>query len=274
MKKTLTNKRLLYRIVQTSLLQLTLAIMFSSLTMATPVKGQNMLDRKVSVHLTDTSLEKVLLQLEKEAQVKFSFNSRTLKLDRAVSINATNEALSSILNRLLKPLKIKHIQVSNRIVLRKDNDATIGFQEDESTPKSPDFQMVDQTITGTVTDENGTELPGVSILVKGTQRGTTTDANGKYKIDVVNANAILVFSFVGYQVQEVQAGNKSGLDIRLKVDTKALEEVVVVGYGVQKKKDMTGAVSTIGGELFKERRNAGSTVAARYHVGRNRHPKR
>lgn len=254
MKKTLTNKRLLYRIVQTSLLQLTLAILFSSITMATPVKGQNMLDRKVSVHIIDTSLEKALLQLEKEAQVKFSFNSRTLQLDRPVSINATNEALSSVLNRLLKPLKIKYVQVSNRIVLRKDTSPTTGMREEDLPAKSPEYQLSESIITGTVTDENGMGLPGVSVLIKGTQRGTTTDAVGKYKLSLSDNNEVLVFSFVGYLSQEITIGNQTTLNVSLKLDTKALEEVVVVGYGVQRKKDLTGAVSTINGDMFKERK--------------------
>jgi TonB-linked SusC/RagA family outer membrane protein len=254
MKKTLTNKRLLYRIVQTSLLQLTLAILFSSITMATPVKGQNMLDRKVSVHITDTSLEKVLLELEKQAQVKFSFNSRALQLDRPVSINATNEALSSVLTRLLKPLKIKHVQVSNRIVLRKENASTTGLWENDLPTKSLEYQLSESIITGTVSDENGMGLPGVSVLIKGTQRGTTTDAVGKYKLVLSDNNEILVFSFVGYLSQEITIGSQTTLNVSLKPDTKALEEVVVVGYGVQRKKDVTGAVSTINGDMFKERK--------------------
>jgi TonB-linked SusC/RagA family outer membrane protein len=254
MKKTLTNKRLLYRIVQTSLLQLTLAIVFSSIAMATPVKGQSMLDRKVSVNVSDIALEKVLLQLEKEAQVKFSFNSRALQLDRPVSINATNEPLSSVLTRLLKPLKIKHIQVSNRIVLRKDNVSTTGLWENDLPTKSLEYQLTESIVTGTVTDENGQGLPGVSVLIKGTQRGTTTDAVGKYKLALSDNNEVLVFSFVGYLSQEIKIGSQTTLNVSLKLDTKALEEVVVVGYGVQRKKDLTGAVSTISSEMFKERK--------------------
>ncbi|RDB07975.1 SusC/RagA family TonB-linked outer membrane protein [Runella aurantiaca] len=254
MKKTLTNKRLLYRIVQTSLLQLTLAIVFSSIAMATPVKGQSMLDRKVSVNVSDIALEKVLLQLEKEAQVKFSFNSRALQLDRPVSINATNEPLSSVLTRLLKPLKIKHIQVSNRIVLRKENASTTGLWENEPPTKSLEYQQTESIVTGTVTDENGQGLPGVSVLIKGTQRGTTTDAVGKYKLALSDNNEVLVFSFVGYLSQEIKIGSQTTLNVSLKLDTKALEEVVVVGYGVQRKKDLTGAVSTINSEMFKERK--------------------
>ncbi|MCP1384625.1 SusC/RagA family TonB-linked outer membrane protein [Runella salmonicolor] len=254
MKKTLTNKRLLYRIVQTSLLQLTLAIVFSSIAMATPVKGQSMLDRKVSVNVSDIALEKVLLQLEKEAQVKFSFNSRALQLDRPVTINASNEPLSSVLTRLLKPLKIKHIQVSNRIVLRKDNASTTGLWENDLPTKSLEYQLTESIVTGTVTDENGQGLPGVSVLIKGTQRGTTTDAVGKYKLALSDNNEVLVFSFVGYLSQEIKIGSQTTLNVSLKLDTKALEEVVVVGYGVQRKKDLTGAVSTINSEMFKERK--------------------
>ncbi|AXE17245.1 SusC/RagA family TonB-linked outer membrane protein [Runella rosea] len=254
MKKTLTNKRLLYRIVQTSLLQLTLAIVFSSIAMATPVKGQSMLDRKVSVNVSDIALEKVLLQLEKEAQVKFSFNSRALQLDRPVTINASNEPLSSVLTRLLKPLKIKHIQVSNRIVLRKDNASTTGLWENDLPTKSLEYQLTESIVTGTVTDENGQGLPGVSVLIKGTQRGTTTDAVGKYKLALSDNNEVLVFSFVGYLSQEIKIGSQTTLNVSLKLDTKALEEVVVVGYGVQRKKDLTGAVSTITSDMFKERK--------------------
>lgn len=213
-----------------------------------------MLDRKVSVNVSDIALEKVLLQLEKEAQVKFSFNSRALQLDRPVSINATNEPLSSVLTRLLKPLKIKHIQVSNRIVLRKDNASTTGLWENDLPTKSLEYQLTESIVTGTVTDENGQGLPGVSVLIKGTQRGTTTDAVGKYKLALSDNNEVLVFSFVGYLSQEIRIGSQTTLDVSLKLDTKALEEVVVVGYGVQRKKDLTGAVSTISSEMFKERK--------------------
>lgn len=104
---------------------------------------------------------------------------------------------------------------------------------------------VDRTVTGTVSDENGEALPGVSILVKGTQQGTTTDINGKYTLNLTQENPILVFSFVGFISQEVAVGNESVLDIRLVSDTKALDELVVVGYGMMKKSDLTGSVVRI-----------------------------
>lgn len=108
----------------------------------------------------------------------------------------------------------------------------------------------DTPVSGKVVDEKGEGLPGVSVVVKGSQRGATTDVNGKYSLNVPNRSdgtspSILVFSFVGYATKEVTVGNQTQINVSLQTDTKALEEVVVVGYGTQKKVNMTGAVSTI-----------------------------
>ncbi|WP_028665085.1 SusC/RagA family TonB-linked outer membrane protein [Runella zeae] len=260
MKKTLTHKRLLYRIVQTSLLQIFIAILFSGITLATPVKGQEMLERKVSIHVSDLPLGQVLKSLEKSAQVKFSFNSRTLNLNQNVSVNATNETLTTILTKILKPLNISHIQVSNRIVLRKEESAKVGLLEEPLLPTI--ILPVDQSISGTVTDETGMGLPGVSVLVKETasttrQRGTTTDPNGKYKIDIPEGEVFLVFSFVGYLPQEVQVGNQTQINVSLKVDTKTLDEVVVTAFGIKREQKALGYASQkIGGEQLSSVGNA------------------
>ncbi len=100
-------------------------------------------------------------------------------------------------------------------------------------------------ISGKVTGDNGEELPGVSILLKGTTTGATTDINGTFKLTIPEGNAILVFSYVGYISQEIQVSNRSIIDVRLQVDTKALEEIVVVGYGTMKKSDVTGAITSV-----------------------------
>jgi TonB-dependent starch-binding outer membrane protein SusC len=98
------------------------------------------------------------------------------------------------------------------------------------------------TVTGTVQDESGSGLPGVNILVKGTREGTTTDSDGKYRIDATT-NSTLVFTFIGYSAQEVQVNQQSTVNITLKPDITELSEVVVIGYGTQRKSDLTGAVS-------------------------------
>lgn len=103
----------------------------------------------------------------------------------------------------------------------------------------------DRRVTGRVNDETGSGLPGVSVVLKGSQQGTTTDADGKYSLSVSGAKPTLVFSYVGYLSQEVAVGNQSAINVALKADNKVLDEIVVIGYGTTRKSDLTGAVSTV-----------------------------
>ena len=105
-------------------------------------------------------------------------------------------------------------------------------------------QAQQSEVTGTVTDEDSSPLPGVSVLIKGTTTGSITDTDGIYKVTVENAEAVLVFSFVGYVTKEEVVGNRSIIDMPLTPDVTALDEIVVVGYGTQKKKDLTGAIAS------------------------------
>jgi len=116
------------------------------------------------------------------------------------------------------------------------------------------LKTADRTIKGKVTDkEKGEGLPGVNVVIKGTSTGTTTDGTGAYTLSVPESGAILVFSFVGYVSQELPVGNRSVLDVAIESDTKALSEVVVIGYGTARKSDLTGAVGSVKEEQLKER---------------------
>lgn len=106
-------------------------------------------------------------------------------------------------------------------------------------------------LTGTITDENGAGMPGVTIAKKGTSSGANSDVNGKYAIDV-NPGDVLIFSFVGYKTQEVKVANQSVLNIQLAVDAKSLEEIVVTGFGNQKKKDFLGSSTSIKAATIQE----------------------
>jgi TonB-linked SusC/RagA family outer membrane protein len=108
--------------------------------------------------------------------------------------------------------------------------------------------IADRTVKGTVTDENGEVLPGVTIILKGLQRGTTTNNAGQYQVSVPDNINELIFSYVGYLSKEVTIGNKTAINVVLQTDEKSLEEVVVVGYGTQTKREQTAAISTIGGD--------------------------
>ncbi len=113
-------------------------------------------------------------------------------------------------------------------------------------------KVADVVVTGKVTDEQGAGLPGVSVVVKGSSQGTNTDGNGAFRITAPNANAVLVFSFVGFERQEVTVGNQTSLTVKLLPRDQSLNEVVVVGYGSQLKKEVTGAVQTVGAKEFKD----------------------
>lgn len=123
----------------------------------------------------------------------------------------------------------------------------------KETPKATQSQPADKSVGGQViSSEDNAPLPGVSIVVKGTTVGTNTDANGNFKINVANENAVLVFSAVGFDKQEIVVGNRTTINITLAIDQKILNEVVVVGYGSQKKSQMTGAISSVSSKQIAE----------------------
>src|SRR5690606_10250439 len=104
------------------------------------------------------------------------------------------------------------------------------------------FKLIEQTITGTVTDQNGEPLPGVTVSVPGTTTGTATDLDGKYSLSVPEGST-LVFSFIGFESQSFEVGTRNVIDVVLIEDVSSLDEVVVVGYGTQRKSDLTGSVA-------------------------------
>ena len=115
------------------------------------------------------------------------------------------------------------------------------------------FAAVVIKVNGEVKETSGEPLVGVSVQIKGTTKGTNTDVNGKFSIEVPDGDAVLAFSFIGYEPQEIRVGNQSFIKVSLNVDSKALAEVVVVGYGTQQKVNLTGAVGVATSERIQSR---------------------
>lgn len=134
----------------------------------------------------------------------------------------------------------------------KTEDETAALQAD---PEVPPFLTNDRVIRGKVTESSGETLPGVNVVVKGTQTGTVTNADGVFSLSIPDEQTTLVFSFVGYRSQEVAVETQTIVNITMEVDEKALEEVVVVGYGTMRKNDLTGSIVTANLEAFKEAPN-------------------
>lgn len=245
-----------------------------------PVIGQDV--AMISARLQQPSRQNqqalidVLKNLEKQHHVVFDYNRRELKDKFVTPVSVSPGSLERALQTLLAPfnLLVEKNNPQSYLIYSRDRkrpetmpirDAktgqTLPGTNEESQPQlsipsvslrlnQPSRQ--DRTITGTVTDVARNEpLPGVSIIQKGTTRGTTTDKDGAFQISVQNEDVVLVFSYVGYEKQEVTIGSQSSLTVRLKGDEKSLDEVVVVGYGTVKKSDLTGSVAKVGEENIK-----------------------
>ena len=237
-----------------SLLQLLLTVALTNGALA--AKGQELLEQRVSLRLDNNTIRQALLTLEKTAHVKFVYSRQIVHIDQKVSLSATEEKLAVVLERLLKPLQLRYVVTGSQIaIVRGATAEDVG--DVDPAPYSASTELVDITIAGTVTSEAGEGMPGVSVVHKGTTRGTTTDAEGKYKLVIPDdpgskATTALVFSFVGYSNQEVLVGNRTVVDVQLVPDLKSLNEVVVVGYGTQQKEDITGAIAIASAKELKD----------------------
>ncbi|WP_439585312.1 TonB-dependent receptor [Dyadobacter bucti] len=235
--------RILSKIMRMSIYQLILSILCTSLVAANDGRAQELLNRRITLDLDDREISVALRQIGRQASVRFMYSPQVIPAERKITLHVHNEPLQVVLETIFKPLNIGYEVSGNQLVLSAlSNLKTIA-------PSEPVEQKpVDRTIKGSVKDEKGEPLPGVSIVVKGTQRGGLTDAEGLYEISIPDGDHTLIFSFVGYLSQEVPAGSQSSVDVVLKDDLKSLEEVVVVGYGTQKKVNLTGSVASVDGE--------------------------
>jgi len=239
----------LRRVFAIYLQQATLLMLLCGVVAARESSGQDVLNKYITLEVENTELGKVLSLIERQTEVRFLYSPNVVKVDRKVSVKANNKRLESVLAELFEPLSITFTVSDNRILLKSDRRGTgsapARIEEQSARP-------AEQTVTGTVTDEAGAALPGVSILIKNTQRGTTTDQNGKYSLVRQDQDITLVFSYIGYEGREVSIGKSSVIDVVLKAAANSLTEVVVVGYGTQKKSDVTGAISSISEKDFKQ----------------------
>jgi TonB-linked SusC/RagA family outer membrane protein len=252
MKKIL-NRTLFIQLMRITAHQFLLAILIAGVCMARNNYAQDILTQTVTVKLQNVSLKQALSIIQNEAGIKFVYSSSQVKLDSRVNANFQNEKLGKILDTILSPAELKYSsrKGTDIVIIKPASKTDVPAESDEPKQSSNVYINTLKEISGKVTDDKGSALPGVSIVVKGTQRGTTTDVNGSYQLTLDNQDAILVFSFVGYISQEVQIGTRTTFDITLNTDSKGLDELVVVGYGIQKKRDLTGAMSSIGSKDIK-----------------------
>ncbi|CAG5003186.1 TonB-dependent receptor P3 [Dyadobacter sp. CECT 9275] len=236
------------------------------------VMADNSYAQQVSLRKKDATLLEVLKSVRKQTGYLFICDLEMLDKAEKVNINVSNTPLREVLDACFARQPLTYNIVDKTIIVKKKKVPEQKAREEAEVkvpyPYFPDPDLkqrmknimhqkinaetlFDITVQGKVTDEKGEVLAGVNIVQKGTQRGTSTDEKGMFSIDITDPDAVLIFSFVGYISQETTVARRSTINIVLKVDNKALEEVVVVGYGTQKRSDLTGSVSSVKAEDIK-----------------------
>lgn len=246
MEKYLLTSKTWRKFMRITVSQLLLVALFSTVAWAHDSEAQEVLNRSITVVGKHLELRDILSRIEDQAAVKFVYSNK-IKVDQRLSLNAKERKLSEVLGEILSPVSIDYEVIENRILLKKGRIKKMGLLPSTKKIESPVFSIVEQTtVQGRILDETGTGLPGVTIQVKGTQQGTVSDANGDFTLSVPDNKVVLLFSFVGYVPQEIPLNGQTTLNVNLQPDTEALSEVLVVGFGTQKKINATGAISSVG----------------------------
>ncbi len=217
-------------------------IALSGVSLGFDAYAQSLIDKKISLVVENRSISYVLNRLEKLADVRFVYSPEVVQDNRKVNLRATNESVATVLSSLLATQSLTYEEVGQQIVIRRINTPV-------TAERNPSVAI---TVSGRVLSDAGEALPGVSVVLKGTTTGTTTDGNGRYSLAVPNASSTLVFSYIGFATKEVIVGNQTTINISLTTDDKTLGEVVVLGYGTQEKKDVTNAVAQVSGAEIRQ----------------------
>ena len=198
---------------------------------------------KVSIHADNLSLREIIYEIEKQTEYLFVYDRNEVSVNRHISLNADNEPVFEILNKIFTGTNVEYKLVGKNITLTK---------RDDLSRQSGISQQLAKKITGIVTDEKGEPIIGANIVEKGITNGCITDQDGKFIITGVRENAVLQISYIGYLTQEIKIANQTHLNIIMREDSETLDEVVVIGYGVVKKKDLTGSVGQISAGSMKD----------------------
>lgn len=205
--------------------------------------AQEALQKKISITAENQTLSEVLKTLARDNRIQFVYNQDVVHANTRVFVKLLNVTLKEALDKLLQPYAIHYEVYKDKIILIDAHK-----KEDHLNEMVAYRVPADVLVTGKVTDEKDQPLVGVAITVKGTDRGTITDAAGNFKIAVKNTSDVLVFKSLGYNVQEVPASGAMPLTVKLTAETNSLNDVVVIGYGSKKKSDLTGALATLSSE--------------------------
>lgn len=218
-----------FRIMRVSLFMLFVCIFQ---LMATNTEAQNAI---MKLETNVISIGQLINQIEKQTDYLVVFRNREIDTERTIRVQEKSGKVISYLKDAFEGTDISYEFTNKYILLSKKNHSDA----------VNDNQQLNRKITGTVKDNNGEPVIGANVSVKGTTNGTITDVDGNFSLENISDNDIIVISYIGYTSQEIKAGKQTSLKIILKEDTQAIDEVVVVGFGTQKKVNLTGSIGTV-----------------------------
>lgn len=235
---SLTIKQFIKLTFQTFCLLIVLALL--NPVLAADARGQKLDNFKVNLSVDNATVVEVLKQIEEQTEFKFVYDRKVRRLHKTYDIAYRSVSLRSILELMAKDANLTFRRINH----------TISIDVRPEAPKRV-VEVAFVTVTGTVTDEFGIPLAGASVAEKGTANGTITDFDGNFSIDV-EENAVLEVSYLGYKPQEVAVDGRTTINIQLAQDATLLDDVVVVGYGTQRKTDVTGSIASVDSENFNK----------------------
>lgn len=206
------------------------SLFFISCALCVQAETVNSQSIRITLNRDNVRLENILNDIESQTNLLFIYN-KNVNVNQKVSVAANNSSLQEVLQNLLGD-DVSFKVEGSYIVLSPKGAVTEKAQQARA-------------ITGTITDQNGEPVIGANIVEKGTTNGTISDVDGRFKLDIQQKNSILVVSFIGFTSKEIPVGSSSTFSIKLVEDSEALDEVVVVGYGIQKRASVTGSVASL-----------------------------
>jgi len=197
---------------------------------------------KLNLDFRNARVVDVLEAIENQSEFRFAYSAEYIDINRKVSLDVKSKSIEQTLSVLFEGAGVKYSINDRHIML---------YKAEMEQNQSPSQQT--KKVSGKVTDNTHSPLPGVSVLIKGTTNGTITDSNGNYSISNIPENASLQFSFIGMKMQEIKVGKQTTVNVVLSDETVGIDEVVVIGYGTTQKKNLTGAVDQVSSSLIEDR---------------------
>jgi TonB-linked SusC/RagA family outer membrane protein len=217
----------------------TLLTLLLTLAVSAGTYSQN---TKLDLSLEDVTIEQVLLEIENNSRFIFIYESGTIDKSVKRSISVKSQTIDAILSQLLEGTDVNYSIDDRQVSLYKKGS----LPKTAQLPRASSVHSLQSApISGKVTDSSGAPLPGVTVVIKGTTQGAISDSNGNYTLPNVSPDATLLFSFVGMKTQEISVSGKTIIDVIMAEDAIGIDEVVAVGYGTMKRRDLTGAVSSV-----------------------------